>query len=96
MWLRATALGVLVFLVNVVKTAMKPSANSIGVSKWMFPRHVVASQLKILTPVGTATAIEVAMKKTCSPQGSPTANMWCAHTSMDTNAMPTVESMIAV
>ena len=44
---------------------MKPSANSIGVSKWMFPRQVVASQLKILIPVGTAMIIDEIMKKPC-------------------------------
>ena len=42
----------------IVNIAMKPSANSIGVSKWMFPRQVVASQLKILIPVGTAMIID--------------------------------------
>ena len=36
----------------IVNTLTKPSANSIGVSKWMFPRQSVASQLKIFTPVG--------------------------------------------
>ena len=48
-----------------MKTAMKPSANSIGVSKWMFPRQVVASQLKILIPVGTAMIIDEIMKNPC-------------------------------
>ena len=37
--------------VNIVK---KPSANSIGVSRCSTPRHSVASQEKILIPVGTA------------------------------------------
>ena len=45
---------------------MKPSANSIGVSKCRLPRHVVASQLKILMPVGTAMIIDVIMKKPSS------------------------------
>ena len=60
------------------------------------PRQVVASQLKIFTPVGTATAIEEIMKKAWSPHGKPTANMWCAHTSIETNAMPRVEKAIAL
>ena len=46
----------------------------------MFPRHSVASQLKILIPVGTATANEAIMKKPSTPSGSGVANMWCAHT----------------
>src|SRR6059036_3160685 len=37
--------------VNMVR---KPSANSIGVSRCSTPRHRVASQEKILMPVGTA------------------------------------------
>ena len=45
-----------------MNSAMKPSANSIGVSKMMLPRQVVASQLKILTPVGTAIIIDEIMK----------------------------------
>ena len=33
---------------------MKPTAYSMGVSKRRWPPHIVASQLKNLTPVGTA------------------------------------------
>ena len=80
----------------IVKTAMKPSAHSIAVSKMRFPRHVVASQLKIFTPVGTATAIDEIMKNELSPQPSPVANMWWAQTSIETKAMPTVENAIAL
>ena len=32
---------------------MKPTANSIGVVKLIEPRHMVAIQLNIFTPVGT-------------------------------------------
>ena len=49
-----------------MNTATKPSANSIGVSKIRLPRHVVAIQLKIFTPVGTAIVIDEIMKKTLS------------------------------
>ena len=66
-----------------MKTAMKPSAHSIGVSNEMFPRQIVASQLKIFTPVGMAMIIELIMKKMSSPIGRPTANMWCAQTSSE-------------
>ncbi len=62
---------------------MKPSAHSIGGSKIRFPRQVVATQLKILIPVGTAIVSDVIMKKACSPIGSPTANMWWAQTSSE-------------
>ena len=37
--------------------------NSIGVLNWIFPPHIVPSQLKILIPVGTPTSIEVIAKK---------------------------------
>ena len=67
----------------IVKTPMKPSAHSIGVSKEMFPRQIVASQLKIFTPVGIAMIIELSMKKMSSPIGRPTVNMWCAQTSSE-------------
>ncbi len=46
----------------IVKIAMNPSANSIGVSKCRLPRQVVASQLRIFTPVGIATSIVTIMK----------------------------------
>ena len=47
----------------IVKTPMKPSAKSIAVSKIRLPRQVVAIQLKILIPVGTAISIDESMKK---------------------------------
>ena len=62
---------------------MKPSAKSSGVSNEMLPRQSVASQLKIFTPVGMAMIIELIMKKTFSPVGMPTVNMWCAQTSSE-------------
>src|SRR6266545_1686030 len=80
----------------IVKTAMNPSAKSIGVSKLRLPRQVVASQLKIFTPVGTATVIELSKKNACSQIGKPTANMWCAHTSIEKKPMPTVENATAL
>ena len=62
---------------------MNPRAHSIGVSNEMLPRQIVASQLKIFTPVGIAITIELSMKKMSSPTGIPTANMWCAQTSSE-------------
>ena len=66
-----------------MNVARNPSANSIGVSKRRFPRHSVASQLKILMPVGTAMIIELSMKKPSRNVGSPTVNMWWAQTSIE-------------
>ncbi len=67
----------------ITNTERKPTANSIGVSKWRLPRHMVASQLKIFTPVGTAMIIEEIMKKELSSFGRPTVYMWCAQTSIE-------------
>jgi hypothetical protein len=45
-----------------VKRNKKPKAKSIGVSKVMEPPHIVAIQLNILIPVGTAIIIVAAVK----------------------------------
>ena len=45
-----------------VNRKMKPIANSIGVSYFIEPPHIVAIQEKIFTPVGTAMTIVAAMK----------------------------------
>ena len=50
----------------IVNTTMKPIANNIGVSNWRLPRQVVATQLKILIPVGTPITIDATMKKAFS------------------------------
>ncbi len=62
------------------KTKRKPTANNIGVSKVSEPSHIVATQLKTLTPVGTATRRLAYMKNSCPATGIPAVNMWCAHT----------------
>ena len=46
-----------------------------GVRKLILPFHMVATQLKNLTPVGTATIIVVNMKNVFASLGSPTVNM---------------------
>ena len=59
---------------------MKPSANSIGVLRWITPLHSVASHEKILMPVGTAISIVVIIIGTRSHANMPETNMWCAQT----------------
>ena len=56
----------------------------------------MASQLKILMPVGTAIVNEDSMKKASTTVGVGVANMWCAHTSMPRNAIATVDAAIAL
>ena len=51
-------------------------ANSIGVLNMIFPPHIVASQLKILIPVGTEIAIVDSTKKVLAFELIPTVNMW--------------------
>ena len=57
---------------------MKPQAYSIGVSKVSLPPHIVASQLKNLTPVGTA--MRNVKKAKNGRYTAPVVNMWCAQT----------------
>ena len=63
-----------------VNIVMKPSANSIGVRRWITPRHSVASHEKILMPVGTAISIVVIIIGTRSHENMPDTNMWWAQT----------------
>src|SRR5438067_6961049 len=70
------------------KVVMKPSAHSIGVSNVSCPRHMVPIQLKNLIPVGTAMR-NVRNEKNGSSTW-PVANMWCAHTVIDSAAMAIV------
>ena len=73
-----------------VNTKMKPTANNMGVSKVMEPRHMVAIQLKIFTAVGTAISIVAYMKNNWPVTGMPVVNMWCAHTMKDRIAIDEV------
>ncbi len=59
----------------------KPIANNIAVSKEIAPRHIVPIQLKNFTPVGTAIRNDSSEKNGSST--APVANMWCAHTVID-------------
>ncbi|MDT4869649.1 hypothetical protein FQZ97_1046900 [compost metagenome] len=73
-----------------VNTKMKPTAHIIGVSKVIEPFHMVAIQLKIFTPVGTAISMVEYMKNSWPVTGMPVVNMWCAHTTKDRMAMEPV------
>ena len=75
---------------------MKPTAKYSEVVITIEPRHSVAIQLKILTPVGTPIRNELIMKKPSTTIGTGEANMWCAHTSVARNAITAVEAAIAL
>src|SRR5438477_979124 len=59
----------------------KPSENSMGGSKRIFPYHNAASQMKKSTPVGMEIISVVMLKKGSST--APVVNMWWAHTEND-------------
>ena len=79
-----------------VNRTRNPAAKYSGVRRTIDPRNSVATQLRTLTPVGIAIAIEEIMKNASAIAGSGVANMWCAHTSMDRNAIPMLEAAIAL
>jgi hypothetical protein len=58
-----------------VNSMMKAMENSIGVVKRMRPPHMVAIQLKILTPVGIAMSIVAAPKYESAAGPMPVENM---------------------
>ena len=77
--------------VNIVR---KPSANSIGVSRCSTPRHSVASQEKILMPVGTAMIAVVTIIGTRIHGCMPETNMWCAQTVKPSTTIASSEKAI--
>ncbi len=74
----------------IVNTKIKPMDHNIGVSKVIEPFHIVAIQLKIFTPVGTAINIVAYMKNNWPVTGIPVANIWCAQTMNDKIAIEAV------
>src|SRR5262249_77003 len=73
----------------------KPTQNSIGVANQIRPPYMVAIQLKILIPVGTATSIVEITKKMLEPGDMPMVNMWWAQTLTPMAPMPTVAPTMA-
>ena len=80
----------------IVNVAMPPTQYSSGVVHSTVPRHSVAIQLKIFTPVGTAMMKLESMKNASTTVDIGVANMWCAHTSMPRKAMPAVAAATAL
>ncbi len=60
------------------------------------PRHSVAVQLKILTPVGIPIRNELSMKKPSTTSGIGAVNRWWAQTSVARNAITIVDAAIAL
>ena len=79
----------------ITNVQMKPSANSIAVFICRRRCQSVASQEKILMPVGIAISIVVIIIGTRSHDSMPETNMWWAQTEKPSTAMPTVENASA-
>ncbi len=73
-----------------VNRKMKPIAQTIGLLNSRLPPHIVAIQLKILMPVGTAMTMVAAVKYILVFTSMPTVNMWCAHTMKPTTPIATM------
>src|SRR5438094_930271 len=75
-----------------------PSANNIGVVRWMRPSQVVANHEKTLIPVGTAIRSVVTIIGTRSQVAMPETNMWFAQTSsgMRQNVIPGARMVMIV
>ncbi|GGR02501.1 hypothetical protein GCM10010195_67770 [Kitasatospora griseola] len=69
----------------------KPVVHSIGVSKDSEPFHMVPTQLKNFTPVGTA--IRKVMNEKNGSSTWPVTYMWCAHTVTDRPAIAMVAAI---
>ena len=63
--------------------------------KWSFPSQIVASQLKILIPVGTAIRSVVIIIGTRSHDAMPLTNMWCAQTEKPSTTIAISDSAIS-
>src|SRR3954466_13062993 len=75
-----------------VNSMTRPMAKHIDVVNCRLPPHMVASQLTIFTPVGTAMNIVVAENTATEIGPRPEANMWCAHTPQPMKPIATPEN----
>src|SRR5215470_3880774 len=75
-----------------VNMVTKPAANRNGAVMRILPPAMVAIQLKIFTPVGTAMNIVDRANADLATGPRPVANMWCAHTPQPMKAMATPEN----
>ena len=72
----------------------KPRANSMGVSNFRTPRHIVASHENTLIPVGTAMIAVVIIIGIRIQDCMPETNMWCAQTVKPSTTMASSEKAI--
>ena len=73
------------------KVIKNPTAQYIGVSMDIEPRHMVPIQLKNLTPVGTP--IKNVINEKNGSNTCPVANKWCAQTDTESAAIAIVAAI---
>src|SRR3954468_10267641 len=78
----------------ITKVTMKPIENSTGVVNLTRPWNSVNSQLKTLTPVGTAMTIDMAQKKDLTSALAPIVKKWCSQTMKERTQIARVASTI--
>src|SRR4030067_594505 len=78
------------------KRKMKVRAYSMGDSKVIDPRYIVASQLKTLIAVGMATEYVRREKMIAAVPDIPVTNMWCPQTKNPKRAIATEEEAMAL
>src|SRR5881397_3838672 len=74
----------------------KPIAKSIGALSSIAPPHIVAIQLKILMPLGTAIASVITMNGRRAEIEMPVVNMWWTQTPNERNPIATVDRAIGL
>src|SRR2546426_4528914 len=74
----------------------KPMAKSMGAFSSIAPPHMVAIQLKILIPLGTAIARVMIMNGRRAEIDRPVVNMWWTQTPKERKPMATVDRAIAL
>src|SRR5947208_15130936 len=74
----------------------KPIAKSIGAFSSIAPPHMVAIQLKILIPLGTAIARVMIMNGRRAEIDRPVVNMWWTHKPKERKPEASVDWEIAV
>src|SRR5436190_21541995 len=74
----------------------KPIAKSMGAFSSIAPPHMVAIQLKILIPLGTAIARVMIMNGRRAEIERPVVNMWWTQTPKERELIATVDRAIAL
>ncbi len=78
----------------ITNVTMKPIDHRIGTLNRTRPPYIVNSQLKTLTPVGTAMIIVMTPKKPLTFAPAPMVKKWCSQTRKERMQMAMVAATI--